>query len=514
MQFEIKPGGVSTTDINGNVLLWSMDGYYRSKMAKPDVIFRDINDYMSRLPVNRQVELGKLYSEIHGLFKKTMSVQTLTDKLIELIEKLYILVQLPEIYFWVKKHSKITYPTTLRYVHDEDDINPNRTYLREDYDGLIVLSIALRPMVPIWGEFIGVLKRKTDAAVNIHKEYVALKLLARSSLMESEYVERLIRYIEASFGKEVDTNVVILSTFSSSEISTWLLALCLIRRLSTGEIDTDDPKSSGIISSVHTYVLHTILGLQKKFGDYKDKFSKASDSDGDKSNSSRLDAYRVRQDISTGDQMVFTVFTRKHRRIKRHIDTTIPDELVQACVDNLHNNHPNMSIKDEHITMLQWIGAAAIPPRSVPLLERKSLLNLLGVCQAALFHWGYEDLAHLITSIPLSKDTDIMNIREEPAKGVISNSLAVLLKELDIYYPQTGYDTVLKRPINLAYVSVQKLVSGFNAYDWISTVPENFNNGSQTYIGGNSRIEIGPNLQVSLINLILDLNKRSESIHE
>lgn len=505
-------GSIATVSITGETLIWSMLGYSRAKMADDDIIFKDINDYFSRLSQTRQKDIWNIYAEIHNTFRLITNIKTLTDKLMVSIEKLYVAIQLPEIHFWLKKHGgHIQYPASVqRTVHDEDDMNPNRTYLRSDYTGLIVLAIALRPMVPIWGVYMDLVQRGADGVSALLREYVSLKLLYRSVLSDCEPVERLSRYLESSFGSDTDISPVILTTFSSKDLITWLLALVMVRRLSIISINNEDPKTSGLISNIHTFVEYAIKGFAKRFGDFRDKHSKVNNDEGTQ-NSSRLDAYRVRQNISIGDTAIFTVFSENVDRVHNHIDKTIPKETVDACV-NMLMQHSNTPIKDEHITLVQWIAASAVPPRSIPLLHRQSLLNIMAVCQAALIHWGFPEIAHLMTALGKSQDENVATFTDDFAggRGVMNNSLAPLIKELDEYYPYSTYDPGTKRRVNPAYESVKRLVNGYSQYEWYTQAPEILINLHPNLIGGNKRIRLGVDLTASLIRLIILLNQRAE----
>lgn len=514
MRFEMLPTGIMEIhNPEGEVLQWNIkNGYHRAKFADPGIIFRDINDYFSRLPYSRQMEIWFVYKDIHDIIRRVNSIQQMTERLIAAVNKLYTAIQIPEIEYWVRKHGKIVYPSTLRRIHDEDDINPNRTYLYADYVGLVVLSIALRPMVPIWGEYMVLVRKQGQDVSALLKEYVSFGLLYNCDIIHSAPIERLTRYLESSFSNEIDIVSAILTKFSRNELITWLLALCAIRRLSIGPVDAEDINSSGIISNLHTFVSYTIEGIGTRFGNYKDKHPSTGDNDGDKSNSSRLDAYRVRQSISIGDTAAFTVFCEKPDRIVRHVDPTIPHELLYECVDQLQMRCFNTPIRDEHITLAQWISSTAISPRSVPLLHRQSLLNVMAVCQAALYHWGFVDLAHLMTARATPREENVINIRDTSAvKGVTVGPVAQLIRELDTFYPHFIIDRESKRRVNPAYNSVKRLVSGYVQHDWYSQVPGVILDTSQEILDAGQKLRLNTDLTVSLINLILHLNRRAEN---
>ena len=62
------------------------------------------------------------------------------------------------------------------FVHsDERPMTRDKTYTKPDYVKLIGLTLALRPMIPIWGEFIERTHKETGTSF---KEYYAYLLMA------------------------------------------------------------------------------------------------------------------------------------------------------------------------------------------------------------------------------------------------------------------------------------------------------------------------------------------------
>ena len=120
MRFELRTGNIMVIHSpNGEEMIWQMGGYLRAKMASSDTIFRDINDYFSRLSLNRQTAIWNAYSEIYKIIKRVTSVKTMTDRLIIAIERLYVVIQIPEIATWVRKYGNVVYPQSVsRIVHD------------------------------------------------------------------------------------------------------------------------------------------------------------------------------------------------------------------------------------------------------------------------------------------------------------------------------------------------------------------------------------------------------------
>ena len=104
-----------------------------------------------------------------------------------------------------------------------------RTYVKRDYTELVILAIALRPLIPIWDEYIDRIK---DWVGSNYKEVAAMKLLHNSCIAECPPMTRLMTYIQGSIDPDAEDLSGILSGLGSMEKPEWLLSMVVVIRLS------------------------------------------------------------------------------------------------------------------------------------------------------------------------------------------------------------------------------------------------------------------------------------------
>src|SRR5690606_22049939 len=97
---------------------------------------------------------------------------------------------------------------------DYGDKPQARTYLRDDYRELVIFALALRPMVPIWGEYI---RTSGDIAGNVYKEYAAMRLMINSWPSKCKPRERLLEYLENLIPRDPKNNSAIWSGLGTTE---------------------------------------------------------------------------------------------------------------------------------------------------------------------------------------------------------------------------------------------------------------------------------------------------------
>ena len=68
------------------------------------------------------------------------------------VNKIYQYLFVDELEKWLSMQRDIRYPTTAVEKVNED-LDKKKTYTRQDYFHLVVETIGLRMMIPIWGEY-------------------------------------------------------------------------------------------------------------------------------------------------------------------------------------------------------------------------------------------------------------------------------------------------------------------------------------------------------------------------
>jgi hypothetical protein len=431
-------------------------------------IFEQINQYWAYLPLPAQNQIFDIYKRIKLVFDTVWEPTALTKQLIMLVKELYDYHDLAAIKHWVDYYGNLKMPLHLDDVFDqskETQRSRDRTYLKEDYRWLVVLSIALRPMVPIWGLFI---KLTGKEAGTRFKEYNAYRLLSRTKIDKSEPMEFLRKYVARSIPEEKSKDSAILGGLSSEDFPTWALALVLVRRLSIGDVRGANPLFN-LVADIHRYIVTKVMNHDMSFaGQIKDKFFEGVGQEGEV-NLSKLEGYKMKQEVADGDIEAIRHYAENIPRLALRINPGIDMRLVEQSLKSV-NALSTKQITKSQIIIAQWVMKAAIPPQGILLLPKPLLLKVMAVAQAVLWHKGHYELAGLLTAIEQS-NKDEMQDQGTPSRAHIPKEMS---ETLDKLFPfsrkQTGRKPD-KKP-NVAVEAIGSVVDLLNAHNWKLTLPD------------------------------------------
>lgn len=448
-------------DLTGEILSWDVSIFDRTRLPKIEDVFRDINAYWKFIGQERQQRIWDIYKQIHAVWYEVTDSILLAKTLMELVMKLYNEMPQDELEHWVKFHAKVHYQDTLQHQHDPEDPNPGRTYLYSDYQGLVVLTIAVRPMVPIWGEYISRIKKEVGG---IYKEYNAMRILARTWVIHSPYADRLRLYIESSNLHNVSNVAAILSGLGTDQLPEFLLSFVIVRRIAVGDIDATSSNGS-IISNIYGFISSTLTDFDRRFdGMVKEKYPEDAGNDDE---GSMMEAYKVKQHVTIGEVATFSAYVKRSLAMAVRIDPTISEERVVECVQSASTLQA-LAIHQHHVTLCQWVLAPVMPPKSIPLLNKSTILQAMGVTQALLWHWGFPELACLVTASKVEQERELTLTNDVRTR--ISNEQIELLNKL---YPYTDPNNKQgsTRQTNYAYKSALALTAEISKNPWEILAP-------------------------------------------
>ena len=84
-----------------------------------------------------------VYRRIHAEIARMTQFEELAENMTRLVTELYNQIDIGDVERWVFGFNKIEYPSAVSTTVTAD-LNPAKTYVRADYDALVVLTIALR----------------------------------------------------------------------------------------------------------------------------------------------------------------------------------------------------------------------------------------------------------------------------------------------------------------------------------------------------------------------------------
>lgn len=485
-----------TTEHKGESLAWDVSHYDKSTFKNLPGLFDEINAFWSRCSDETLDAIWTCYKEIYEDLQMIEEPQRLQTELRDKISKMYSLMTFDDVKRWSHLYGGIRLPTNIKKDYGEND-PVDRTYLRDDYYDLVVFSILLKPLVPVYGEYI---PRVKSFYGTTHKEKMALNLLSRSSLVTSPPWERLVRYIEASVENEKLADSAILGGLGSAELPGWLLSKAVVRRVVIGEAGVVDDKSS-LISNVYHAMSASLRYMDRNFnGRINEKMRPRDGSDED--NMSHAETYKVKQEIADGDLSILSVYTEDVEDMALRVDTSLETERLQLCVQEALQ-HQQIRISQHHLTLCQWVLANAIPTRGVPSLNKPALLRAMATTQALLWHWGFKDLAALM----LSEEIIVENANMVPAMDSPSRIPKELVEKLVEIYPhhqRMGGKTQRDRQVNVGCKAVEALSREITKSDWKTMGPEALVRES-TAISGDRTFIVPTDIRRQLAELIIHL---------
>lgn len=402
LEFDNNRDSVRVVKNDGEALVFSTNSLYKSSSAlNAGAVFGIVNNYIkSAMSPAEQDQLWNHYLTAKELLLNPLSMQMTQDKLETVVRRIYELIDPDKFHYFVEIRGGIVVPSDVMssYNQVDESFTQDKTYLRDDYVKLVVLSAAIRLLIPIWGEFVSITK---DSVPDAQKEFRAYQLIRKSNLKNYPAFNRLLTYIRESHrgSKQAQSISNILGGIGREEVPEWIAGVLIVRKLGMINIHADQSVSN-VISQVSVYIDTTMRNMEKKFGDIvQEKRNASSVVDGEK-DPSFLETFRVKQALPFGNIVTSDVFAEDIYRVCYTVDPTIPVELVEA-VKAVTEGLENEVYDDTNVILAQWVLSTSISPALYEVLEKRTNINAMIATQCLLHHWGYHELALLATGLNL-----------------------------------------------------------------------------------------------------------------
>lgn len=464
---------------NGMSLNWDISPYARSRDAQTEAaaatVFDEINAYLSQVSAERQYQIFELYRSIRDDLNRGYDARPLTLALQSKIKVLDELIPYEDVEDWVRNRSGLRVPPSIKYAHATDDPKDPaylaQTYLFKDYQQLTALAVSLRPLVPIWGEY---LKAARESAGNTTKEQSALKLLYFSKLITSPPMNRLSEYITARAEAQYKTGpsqAALMGGMGSSELPEWLKSITVVRRLTVCPIVSQD-EHNNLVTNMHQFIRHNLQGVDKKFGgqfggSITDKEKAATQKD--ENNDSLIEMYKIKTEIPDGDAQKMNIYPEYEQNLIDHIDPTIPREYVEMCKDSIRSIQ-YLSIQEHQARLMQWVMSSAIPAEGAAQMSRPAERTVMAVVQAALWHWGMYSLAVLITATPVVQEEGML-LGGSEIRGRMPKELEKQLLRDFPYYRQPKQANAPSKTFNVAIKAIENYCALVARNEWMLNAP-------------------------------------------
>jgi hypothetical protein len=524
MRFLVQPNGLEVIlEHNGHKIPWSYRFSVRSSAIRaavgappritPEELYSPLNDFLETLPPASQMALFDVYRRIYEAFGTLPNTHRLMDLLKPLIGEIYAIIKLDEVSRWATVNQRIFVPEDVQAVFEYDEETAHKreiTYTVPEYWQLLTLAIALRALMPVWGQFIDYTNKNLAPS---WKEYYAYKLLSQSSLWECAPMQKLRMSLNFRFenSKQENFDSAVVEFVSRDEIPEWLTAMMVVKKVMVGEIDYRYlPPTRSLVKIIYNSVKELLDKPSAKFlkGYLKDKSPDAGNLDSDgQGKSSILEAYKIPVEIIPGDQAVLNAYAVQKEHIVQIIEPTLPERMLQQAVNNAKVLDQER-IYDGQRAIIQLTLHEAIPVMGGQFIERVGLLAMTAVAQAVLWYRGHKALAAILTARALPADF--------PMSGD-ANARLKLSKEiratLDAMYPyartvQQGRDRTGRQP-NDGIRGIEAILEALDKHSWQLTIPKSWMVDLMGEDTPNLRLQaIPPDIRTKLAEFAIDLDNR------
>jgi hypothetical protein len=465
--------------------------------------FDQINSYWAQLPNEIVNNIFQTYKDINEAFMETSDRASLTFDLFKLIARLLDAHVISDVTHWINYRSNIIFSQEFKneYIESPDKkTTREQTYLRQDYVQLVTMSVILRTMVPIWGTFIGM--TRSDYGT-LFKEYYAFELMKYSKLANSQAMEKLETYLKFTINiNKVDNFNSILNGISTENFPMWIMSLVVVRRLCIGDVRGAE-KTNTLISTIYSFSVNKIKGGENgpnSANGIKEKpFQDKNDSE---KASSRLEGYKIKQDIPPGIIVAIEDSVSDPYLVAKQVQPDIDLNLVTDALKTVEILMTNR-IYDGQVTIAQWVLSDIVSPRGVGYLCKASVVRLLAVTQAILWHRGNKELAGIVTALALEVNGDV-SFTSDSSRDRISKTT---LEELSRLFPFERRPSLKKKTsklINTALISINTVTDLLTNNTWKLTISDSFvpelNNGRKY-----RRYPLPRNIKILLANLVIEL---------
>lgn len=454
------------TEHNDEKIYWYVSTLNKA-VFETDEVLRHINAYWARMPGFKQQIIFDTYRDIKEVLHNVYDTTQLITTLIPLITQLYEHHDLTELSTWVSFHSDIVLPSDMveTYVESDDDVRTReKTYVKEDYKGLILLSLALRPMIPIWGEFIYMTREDTGTGF---KEFYAVKLINKTHLMESEPMIKLRTYVAHNIKADKPMFSNILNSVGTEDFPMWLLSHVLVRKLCISELSCINNEST-LISSIFNFITQKVMGNPpSSLADMVSSKDFNRGNSNDENNISRLEAFKIKQKIAPGDIAIIEHVLNDPLSITRVINPNISPDLVNLFL-TAAKPLDDYEISTCQVVLAQYILKKAVPPRGLMHVSKHRVIDAIAISQALIWD-KYKPIAAMMSAVVTGGD-------ENRTSGIDSKVRIPpeLMKELERVFPYTKVSISKKKGKidNIAIKAIDELSSLLSARDWTLTLPD------------------------------------------
>lgn len=510
---------------NDETFYWNAQIYSKIKDLglRANRLFTEVNAFFDSLPPAKLAAVETYYRNVQGIIGKanarfsvtdseyTEVINRITSELTKETTKLFQQVTLDDITEWAKGYG-IKVPDSIATEHS-GIYSIEGTYLVEDYKRLWCLCIAIRMMVPVWCEYINII---SDVVSSSKHEVSCLGLLRDcDGIMNSQGMQKLRDYVNEKCRLEISkVSTAILNGVSRSEIPDWVISVTIVKRLGIGEISSNEDRSH-LVTSIFGFIQGILTRDldRKNTGRVRDKFAFLTlDEDSDKP--SYIEQYRVRQDITEGDTVLYEKFVTTYPErgalsLIKYRDFSEEEkkdylEKIKTCV--AYTTSLNV-VKLLHAQkcILAWIVNDIVPYQMLDRLSLESYKTLLGIAQGYIWYFNLPDIAVALTAHHDSslESSLLMNTPNARVSPNMHQRISELYKH---QHPRSNQNSApAPNAENVGVNPLREVIRGLNNGLFTARAPEELWSTATSY--QKSGRVIFKNISEQLVSLIETINE-------
>jgi hypothetical protein len=510
-------GFVEVTARHGDEsLVWQSKAYSKVKLPNPSKVFDEINAYWEWAGPETQQKVWDCYVKIKEILRDIVDNMYVAQHVRFYVNEMYKAMPMASFMRWLLTVGNLFIPSDVqdKITKDSRYTRTEQTYLRPDYINLATVALAVRPMLPLWGEYI---EQASDD--DLHKEMEAVGLIAETELMTwpqppqaaMSAFDKLNAYIRFCTEDTPITLGKLWSGMGSSEIIDWLQSKVIVRRLTI--VPLCDHTSHSIISNVYRYAKSNIKPVDRSTTDRVNEKRPEGGGGEEDDKTSFLESYKIKQRIADGDAVMFSVATENMAGLVQTVDPTIDLNLLLATSEHIEEMG-RCQINPHQIILAQWVMAKAFPPRAFYHIPKMSVVRLLATTQALLWHWGFHELAiYMQVDMLQQSDQMLAGLTKAPKSGSrIANKYK---EELALLFPHVKPQRVRQnddpdsRSDNMAALAINTVTAEIRSSTWEYHGPRELYRVANQPEGRNILV-VSTNLKNSITELVIHLAKLNQ----
>ena len=402
--------------------------------------FGEINRYLASLTTSQSEKLYQVYQQVPPIFE--MHYSKWVDALKVIVRDIYDICDPERITRYVDQYQ-LAGPMDQIGLSANENSDPERTYNADKYSRLMGMAVALRLVVPIWGDF---LKQMTVFIDRKQARIQAPQILADSKIVKLQAYEEMVRFVEVTL-ESIKVDMATMITGLGSDIQTDIcIGTVLVRRVAPGLISTRENMVSAMFYNVQQQL--------SRRETIKEKRPEGSDDD----ERDHMGVYLIKEEIPAGQIAINDLYCENVVNMILNTDPTVPNALAKACAKLAKEmRNSDFTPFEYNLRLANW-SLKGVDPDTLGSISPDNKINVLATTFGLLLHWGYPGLALLATAQPLVDDSGKPKTTQVSRKQIPAH----LDQELDRIYirRRVGRDevNVARQAINSYYKLVHGLI--------------------------------------------------------